>query len=189
MLDTQVKMEPAVARKHYLAYRALTAEQRTAEDDAIQKSYLELSRGHAILNARVAVEAAGYYEDGSPRIAFARADMREVFMNAGYGRVSYKRSRWWVYAERGSNLEVRCSTGGSRSEASGVAVVPTIPPPYRPAKSLDRYWLMWEVPEGGWQRVPPVDPALLKRINATTFVVLAVWDLTEVERMVLAGRR
>lgn len=186
MLDTQIKMEPEIARKHYLAYRRLKAEQRTDEDKQVQRAYLELSRGHAIINAREALEAAGLLSCGRPRLAFSVASELRVFVESRNGSVQFKADRWTRWNDR-RTLSVRLADS-RRLDRDGVAVVPTIPPEHRPAKNLDRYWLMWEVPEGGWERVPPVDPALLKRINATTFVVLAVWDLTEVERMVLAGR-
>ena len=68
---------------------------------------------------------------------------------------------------------------------AGQAAVPPIPPAHRPAGSLSRYWECWEVDD--WD-VVTTDPMLLKRINYHTFAVLAVWDLTDVERMVIAGR-
>lgn len=40
-----------------------------------------------------------------------------------------------------------------------------------------------------WQRVPPRDPFLLRRIGkADLWLVVAMWDLTEVERAALATR-
>ena len=37
--------------------------------------------------------------------------------------------------------------------------------------------------------MPPRDPALLRNITGTLYAVLAVWDLTEVERAVLGMTR
>jgi hypothetical protein len=39
-----------------------------------------------------------------------------------------------------------------------------------------------------WTRVPPRDPALLRHIRGDLWVVLAVWDLTDLERLVLSQR-
>src|SRR5438046_3023240 len=39
-----------------------------------------------------------------------------------------------------------------------------------------------------WQEMPPEDPALLKHIGGDLYAVVAVWNLTELERAVLSGR-
>jgi hypothetical protein len=39
-----------------------------------------------------------------------------------------------------------------------------------------------------WEYVPHPDPILLKRLSGSLFVVLAAWDLTELEQKVLKGR-
>ena len=49
------------------------------------------------------------------------------------------------------------------------------------------YFVLFEVAE--WNEVPVAkDPYLLKRINANAFVVLAEWDVSEVELAVMRGR-
>lgn len=42
--------------------------------------------------------------------------------------------------------------------------------------------------EAEWRPEPPKDPALLRHIGGDLYSVVAVWDLTELERAVLAGR-
>jgi len=66
------------------------------------------------------------------------------------------------------------------------APVPIVPPKFLPKILTDDYYILWEVDE--WKQVPPTDPFLLKRITTTLFVVLAGWDLTELEKAVMAGR-
>lgn len=39
-----------------------------------------------------------------------------------------------------------------------------------------------------WAPVPPTDPFLLRHLGGTLYVVLAQWDLTPLEKAVLAGR-
>jgi hypothetical protein len=39
-----------------------------------------------------------------------------------------------------------------------------------------------------WDNTAPVDPMLLKKINDNFYVVVAQWDLTELERSVLGQR-
>jgi hypothetical protein len=62
--------------------------------------------------------------------------------------------------------------------------VPPIPPRFRPGQP-DRYHILWEAE---WAKVPPRDPALLRALGDGLYVVLAVWDLTELERAVLGIR-
>lgn len=37
--------------------------------------------------------------------------------------------------------------------------------------------------------IPPGDPALLKHMGGDLYAILAVWDLSPLERAVLAGKR
>lgn len=183
MLDTAIRMEPDIAKQHYLDYLHLKKEHRTAEDEEIQKSYLELSRGRAIINATEAVKVAGLDEKGRPRIAFCRASAPFVHLRTRRGEIEFLDKSGAEENYRSGRLIIPCSesTGWQRART----VVPPVPPAHRPDSRLDRYWIMWEVED--WEDVPS-DPALLRRLNQTTFSVLAVWDLTEVERMVLRGR-
>jgi hypothetical protein len=64
------------------------------------------------------------------------------------------------------------------------AVVPIVPPQYRPKFKLSNYHILWEA---DWKRVP-VDPILLKHLGGSLYAVLASWDLTEIEQAVLRGR-
>jgi hypothetical protein len=64
-------------------------------------------------------------------------------------------------------------------------IVPKIPASLRPKGDLNKYYILWEVEK--WQAVPK-DPYLLKRLTKNMFVILAGWDLTELERSVIAGR-
>ena len=65
------------------------------------------------------------------------------------------------------------------------AIVPTVPPRFRPSASLSNYHILFEAE---WDMIAPRDPALLKHIGGDLYAVLAVWDLTEVERAVLQQR-
>lgn len=72
------------------------------------------------------------------------------------------------------------------------AMVPIVPPKHRPAgaSSLDAYLVLWEVDAWVWRTnpKPPVDPALLRHVGGDIYAVLATWDLTPLEQLVLAGR-
>ena len=56
----------------------------------------------------------------------------------------------------------------------------------RPKRGLANYHVLWEAE---WTPSPPRDPFLLRRIGkADLWLVVAQWDLTEVERAALATR-
>lgn len=87
----------------------------------------------------------------------------------------------------GSNLV------GSWTSNAWSSMVPIVPPKHRPpgTSTLDSYLVLWEVENWMWSAppMPPGDPALLRRVGGDIYAVLAVWDLTDLERLVLAGRR
>jgi hypothetical protein len=89
--------------------------------------------------------------------------------------------------ERGHSL-----VGGS-SYGAWSSMVPVVPPKHRPsgAGDLSGYLVLWEVESWEWSQVPPPpgDPALLRHVGGDIYAVLATWDLTELERLVLSGRR
>ena len=65
-------------------------------------------------------------------------------------------------------------------------MVPLIPLPLRPKRGLENYHVLWEAE---WTGKVPFDPMLLRRIGrADLWLVVAGWDLTEVERAALATR-
>jgi hypothetical protein len=78
-------------------------------------------------------------------------------------------------------------------KAHYAAPVPDIPFHLRPAeKDLEKYFILWEVAE--WREVympprAPGDPLLLERIAHPIYVVVAQWDLTELEQRLLEAFR
>ena len=65
------------------------------------------------------------------------------------------------------------------------AQTPIIPMRLMPEYNLMNYFILWEVEKWTKFDMPKPDPLLLKRITENLFVVLASWDLTELERMVI----
>lgn len=78
-------------------------------------------------------------------------------------------------------------------QAAWQSMVPIVPPRHRPpsATTLASYLVLWEVDKWTWTEppLPPGDPALLRHVGGDIYAVLALWDLTELERLVLTGRR
>lgn len=77
-------------------------------------------------------------------------------------------------------------------DARAETILPNIPAALRPSHALKNYHVFFEVEK--WTPVidkprPSRDPALLRHIGGDLYAVLAVWDLTELERAVIAGTR
>lgn len=69
-----------------------------------------------------------------------------------------------------------------------LSIVPSVPPALRPGPALGNYDILWEVDKWRLDPTPPTDPALIKHIGGDLFAVMAVWDLTDLERLVLQAR-
>jgi hypothetical protein len=137
-----------------------------------------------------------------PNLAVCRADCGYVWTKGidrdGSLQLQFRRSiSWRNTRERmtfpaGTFGESVCTIdGGQWGDPRINALVPQPPPALRPRSShLRNYHVLWEVDQ--WQIAtgpPPGDPALLKHMGGDLYAVVAVWDLTEVERAVLHGRR
>ncbi|HEY0545292.1 MAG TPA: hypothetical protein VGC91_07960 [Pyrinomonadaceae bacterium] len=77
-------------------------------------------------------------------------------------------------------------------KATYASPVPLIPFHLRPKDDLSKYFILWDVAE--WREVyypprAPHDPLLLERIAHPIYVVVAQWDLTELEQRILESFR
>lgn len=155
-----------------------------------------------IVNVRDAIVGAGLDDLHRPKMAIARADAEHVWFQR---HISTARRGTWVQVdsfftdiskrrvansyELPRDLFADCPENCNRVAHTRIrAMVPLIPPQFRPPHSLTNYHILWDA-EGTWEAEPPVDPFLIKRISGDLFAVLAVWDLTELERSVLKGIR
>ena len=65
-------------------------------------------------------------------------------------------------------------------------MVPIVPLHLRPKRGLQNYYTLWEAE---WGPIVPKDPMLLRPIGkGDMWLVVAAWDLTEVERAALSTR-
>lgn len=149
-----------------------------------------------------------------PALAVCRADAAFVYtlgirqdgsielIDSLYRRPTYQKGR--ITLDLGLELPPGFQAG--RSLAQGYtqqgwvwnpvawsSMVPIVPPKHRPAaaSTLSSYLVLWEVDEWTWVQVPPPpgDPALLRHVGGDIYAVLATWDLTPLEQLVLTGRR
>lgn len=191
MTITTFQVPRAQAWTAFQSYRAAVRLRHTTEDQALMRGYRALSRGQRVLDLIQVMTEAGVDAQARPRLAICRADAPTVFCQHRLdGSVSFSVARWprdnaasasYIRLPPGT-LPVLSGAGAHAIECR--AVVPTIPPQYRPASALSGYHILWEA---AWQDVPH-DPFLLKRLANNLYVVLAQWDLTPLEQAVLRGR-
>jgi hypothetical protein len=189
-------IDPAEAARKLAEYEAAIATERNAEDEAIAAGYRAASRGLGVISLPATIAAGGFHDSGLPRIAIARADTQICYCYWDWTDLIFgERDDWRV--NRGalvgaSSVRVRVADPpqnrpGLWSRRSA-APVPIVPPNHRPRRPrrLSRCHVLWEVEE--WKPVAPRDPALLRHIRGSLWAVLSVWDLTELERLVLSQR-
>lgn len=197
-----ITMPQHEARERLRAYRKQIHRRADAEYEAVARGYEALAAGTALISLRqVFQEACPFDAKRRPRLAIARADRRQVHFRWNGGttgrfdtnvRGPWGGRRWWpslaIDVDFGMNLP-------PDPKKNGFALVPMIPAELRehhPA-SYDRdRFILFEVDEWADQRIgapAPVDPYLLEHLGGDLYAVLAEWELTELERAVVAGRR
>lgn len=197
--------------KKYLEAAKKHPDERFFED--MKKVMYQLKKGNSVVDIPSAIQGAGLDEDDMPKLAIIQADVKRAYCQYDRqdGIVSFSEDTYFGDWRNPTLLRIRdmptlsneealekgwrthswndkTTTVTSRKERQ--AIVPAIPPEFRPDANLENYHILWEVDK--WEKIknPPRtsrDPMLLKRINERLFTVLAVWDLTEIERKVLEG--
>lgn len=177
-------------------YEQQLASERTAEDAALRAAYRAAARGLGIISLLRTVAAGGFHDNGLPRIAVVRADVPEVYAWWDGSSVIFGDDGDWRINQGAlvNGRSVRVPLAGDELPAqrrsswnAGSALVPLIPPGIRPRRSRIRgFHVLWEVEE--WTRQPPRDPALVRHLRGDMWTVHAVWDLSELERLVLSQR-
>lgn len=180
------------ARAAVAEYRKAVGEHNRAEDRAVLRGYNAILRGRRLIELSKVIAAGGADENHRPRLAVFRADQPICFMRAtSRGAVSFTVRQWPRIGERSRSLNLDFTDdtlprwGSTWDTVTGTAIVPSIPPRLRPLDAIENYHILWEA---DW-KAAPVDPALIKHLGGDLWAVLAVWDLTYLERAVLAGRR
>lgn len=199
-----ITMDRKEARKRFLEYKHEVQARHDDELAQIMHGYRALSLGQQIIRLGDVLRAGGMRErtrtwrdwDNKPRsetvtlprLAVMRADRTECWVEVETsGQVVFLPEVW--YRGRRDRVVVGMEPSAAVWARQWRAMVPLVPPALRPKAHLRNYHVLWEA-EWEYREPPrpPGDPALLKRLSGDLFIVLAVWDLTELERAVLAGR-
>ena len=191
METTQLALDRTEARRLYREYRK-HQHYSTPLDDEIRRTYQLIAQGRVIIQAIASIAAAGLGADGLPKLAICRADQSQCYLEMTESgraffysgeRTPLGHEQWRVVRVETPNFQ----TKGARYRWNrATAIVPPVPIHLRPKRGLANYHILWEAE---WTRIPPRDPLLLRRIGkGDMWLVVAAWDLTEVERAALAAR-
>jgi hypothetical protein len=163
-------------------------------DREIMRAYELLGKGRLIIKALESIVAAGLNNDGFPKLAICRATAPKCFLHLrddGSATMSEQRHPLQrSYFKRVISFPERSFQVTAKSRYSmgwdAEAMVPPAPLHLRPKRGMENYHILWEAE---WTRTVPRDPYLLRRIGAgDMWLVVAMWQLTEVERAALASR-
>jgi len=185
-LETVV-MPKDVARAKFVEYRDAVRRRHSHEDEAIMRGYRALAKGGRVISLTTTIRAGGVNSMGRPNLAVSRADAKLCWLRVTEaGAVTFSMDQWLRHnATRRYVLLPEGTLPQGKWTRDVRAIVPNVPPRFRPNGSLSNYHVLWEA---DWSLVAPKDPALLRRIGGDLWAVLAVWDLTELERLVLMDR-
>lgn len=201
---TAVAMEQDDADKIYKEYLDITKKRSEKYLHDLKKVYKALKDGKKVIDVYKAFKDTGIREDRDrlPKLAIAQAHLKQVYFHKrenGAGVFTELRNSW---TGRKADVELPITTFPDWRDKNGVVPerfwtieertvttnVPIIPAHLMPTGKLNNYYILWEVDE--WSPIATVsDPFLLRRVNDNTFIVLASWDLTDVEKIVLRGIR
>jgi hypothetical protein len=188
-------MDKEAAEAAFREYRAAFMAERNRIDGELMRGYKALREGKQLIRLSESITAGGVDAEGKPRLAIARADEQAAtFERTRDGSVRFSNQNGSRARDRSFSLPAGTlppvEFGAEFTSGWGLqALVPIVPPRFRPPRSgaLTGYHVLWEAI---WKRAPraPRDPALLKHLGGDLWAVLAVWDLTDLERAVLEMR-
>ena len=188
METSELVMDREQARKMFRDYR-LHQHYAKPIDREIQRIYQLISQGKVVIRALDSIIKAGLGEDKLPKLAIVRAGAAFCWLAArDDGSARFQNAQWVQESHRRNYIDLPAGSlpGIAKSwHASFRSVVPLIPVNLRPKRALENYHILFEAE---WHEQVPEDPMLLRRIGASDhWLVLAAWDLTPIERDVLAG--
>lgn len=186
-MQTQaIVLDKAEAHKLFRKYREHRA-YSTPVDREIERIAKLVSEGKVVVQAIDSIVKAGLNAEHLPKLALARADARSCHLQAFYDGGARMSIAEWVRARAkfGTNFTFPSGTFPGLARGHFKAAVPLVPPDIRPKRGLENYHILFEAE---WREVVPVDPMLLRRIGKSDmWIVVGAWELTPIERAVIAG--
>jgi hypothetical protein len=194
MTDCSIEEARSIASDKWHQYNKPFKETGKSIYKDLGKVYGQVRRGRKIIDINKVMVKAGNRKTAEPRLAIALASEKKVrcmYSTKGEAIFLPEGISTWKEREKYSVKVTGMPTFSWQDKNQWknyecVAPVPLIPPRLLPKKLTDAHYILWEVDV--WEMVPPTDPYLLERITSNVFVILAGWDLTEIEKMAMAGR-
>ncbi len=189
METARIAMTRSEARELYEKYQA-SLHYGEAIDREVARAYRLLGQGKLVIKAMESIKAAGLDQEGLPKLALLRADAKMCWLEMWQdGRARFQSWEGWRDRKLTNKSHLDCPAGTFPQRQSHVsnrkAIVPIVPLHLRPKHALSNYHILWEA---DWRLVPR-DPYLLRRLGkGDLWLVVAMWDLTEVERSALQAR-
>jgi len=184
----ELKIDREQAAILYRKYKEHRAYQKP-HDEQIAQIYRRIAQGKTVIRALQSIRTAGVSpQEGLPRLAIARADQTLCYLHVRSPQVCFSNSRNWWPSNRNSrskNIVFDWPECPPTKNWTYEAQVPLIPIHMRPRRGIENYHVLWEAE---WSKRYPVDPFLLRRFGEDAWLVVAAWDLTEVERAVMSAR-
>jgi hypothetical protein len=190
-----ITMSKADANSKLIAYRAQLRKRTDAEYAAASEGYKALAKGTPLINISDVFAAAGLGADLRPKLAIARADRRQVRVSISSSELVFHAFNTNSWRSQGSETLFRHITyqhPDYLKTSTGFALIPMIPADVRPRDALNQCYVLWEVEHWADRPIrstPDRDPYLLKHISGDLYAIIAAWDLTELERAIMQGRR
>jgi hypothetical protein len=198
MLVEKITVSRGEAEMLYRKYKEHAAYSEPI-DWEVQRTYDLLRNGKVVIRAIESIKQAGLGRDFLPKLALAPATAKACHLrryNDGRIIMSPNPDFWNMSRKK---LVMRENTfrfpadsfpkgwqGNYMSQSEHKAAMPMIPSHLRPKRGLQNYSVLWEAE---WEPLPPKDPYLLRRIGlADLWVVVAHWNLTDVEMAALSTR-
>lgn len=183
---TQVNRESA--RELWQKYQTHKHYQ-TPADAEIAAIYKRIAQGKTVIRALESIRVAGLGADGLPKLAISRADMTLAYVVSHSNQAVFSPDQSYYERRNESRTKIiRVPWEGfatPKGRWTFEAQVPIIPVHLRPRRGIENYHILWEAE---WTKRYPVDPYLLRRFGGDAWLVVAAWDLTEVERAVMSSR-
>jgi hypothetical protein len=194
MHHVPVTIARETARDLWRAYRK-HQHYSTPIDREVMSAYQKLAQGRLVIKALESIASAGPDQHGLPKLAIARADAEKVrLIKRSDGSATMTTAQAWRRRGIGATIWFDWPAGTfaqlpdsnrwrTRDHES---VVPQPPLLLRPKRAMQNYHVLFEAE---WGPAIPSDPFLLRRLGkGDLWLVLAMWDLTEVEKAALAAR-
>lgn len=183
----ELKVDREQARELWRKYQTHRAYQ-APHDEEIAAIYKRIAQGRTVIRALASIRTAGLNTEGLPKLAIARADQALCYLHKRGTQVTFTPTRnYWPRSNdsKSKNVHVEWPEHPELKRHTHEAIVPIIPVHLRPKRGIANYHILWEAE---WTKRYPIDPYLLRRFGGDAWLVVAAWDLTDVERAVMSSR-